>query len=337
MPPHGSAVQSAEIDLPELLRIEAEWSGIWRASGRSPFQSPAWLIPWIRHVEPQTTRALAVRRDGRLLAIVPFFAPDGGSAWLLAGAGNSDHLDVAAAPGSEDDVRDALRQCIARHDDRPWMFTGLPLDSMVSHRLAPPRWSCTNGACEPMPYLPIPAGARAVEEVLPPRMRQNLRYYRRRAEAQGIVSFELATESTLAPMLEDLFALHSSRWSRVGESGVLRDERVLAFLREAAPRLLRAGILRLAAMRIGERTVSSVCMLVRRGRWMYYIGGFEPEARASSPGTLAIGFALECAVQEGARELDFLRGAEDYKYRWGAVDRRSRALTLFPPGWRSGS
>jgi CelD/BcsL family acetyltransferase involved in cellulose biosynthesis len=34
-----------------------------------------------------------------------------------------------------------------------------------------------------------------------------------------------------------------------------------------------------------------------------------------------VGAALEHVARDGAREVDFLRGAEDYKYRWGAIDR----------------
>jgi CelD/BcsL family acetyltransferase involved in cellulose biosynthesis len=34
-----------------------------------------------------------------------------------------------------------------------------------------------------------------------------------------------------------------------------------------------------------------------------------------------VGCAIEAAAEEGAREFDFLRGREAYKYRWGARDR----------------
>jgi CelD/BcsL family acetyltransferase involved in cellulose biosynthesis len=34
-----------------------------------------------------------------------------------------------------------------------------------------------------------------------------------------------------------------------------------------------------------------------------------------------VAHAIEQAVREGATTFDFLRGAEDYKYAWGAKDR----------------
>jgi CelD/BcsL family acetyltransferase involved in cellulose biosynthesis len=51
-----------------------------------------------------------------------------------------------------------------------------------------------------------------------------------------------------------------------------------------------------------------------------YIGGFDPRWSALSPGTLLLGHAIEQATAEGAAAFDFLRGAEAYKYRWGAID-----------------
>ncbi|TIM67791.1 MAG: GNAT family N-acetyltransferase, partial [Mesorhizobium sp.] len=52
-----------------------------------------------------------------------------------------------------------------------------------------------------------------------------------------------------------------------------------------------------------------------------YLGGFDPAYASESPGAILIGKAIAEAVQDGAREFDFLRGRESYKYSWGAKDR----------------
>jgi CelD/BcsL family acetyltransferase involved in cellulose biosynthesis len=63
-------------------------------------------------------------------------------------------------------------------------------------------------------------------------------------------------------------------------------------------------------------------------RWYDYIGGFDPQFSSLSPGSLLIGHAIEQAEAEGAAHFDFLRGAEAYKYRWGAVDEPMFTLVL---------
>jgi CelD/BcsL family acetyltransferase involved in cellulose biosynthesis len=55
-------------------------------------------------------------------------------------------------------------------------------------------------------------------------------------------------------------------------------------------------------------------------RTYFYLTGFDREFAGTSPGTLVISHAIEQAVREGCTHFDFLRGAEKYKYFWGAKD-----------------
>ena len=47
-----------------------------------------------------------------------------------------------------------------------------------------------------------------------------------------------------------------------------------------------------------------------------------------SIGTVILAHAIDEAVREGCITFDFLRGAEDYKYAWGAQDRINRRRQL---------
>jgi CelD/BcsL family acetyltransferase involved in cellulose biosynthesis len=131
-------------------------------------------------------------------------------------------------------------------------------------------------------------------------------------------------------MLEALFTLHAARWSERAQPGVLADAAVVAWHREAAPLLLAAGVLRLHGLRLDGEWIALAYVLAHGDRSRYYIGGFDPRHAALSPGALLIEHAIACAHAEGARAFDFLRGAEPYKYRWGAVDEPRRVLRLWP-------
>jgi CelD/BcsL family acetyltransferase involved in cellulose biosynthesis len=63
---------------------------------------------------------------------------------------------------------------------------------------------------------------------------------------------------------------------------------------------------------------------MHRDRAYGYLTGFDPTYEFESPGTIVVGYAIETAVREAAREFHFLRGREAYKYHWGAVDRWNR-------------
>ena len=92
------------------------------------------------------------------------------------------------------------------------------------------------------------------------------------------------------------------------------------FHRDAVDRLGRAG-LRLYLMRLVGRVAGAYYGFHHDDRAYYYLGGFDPSFSFESPGTILVGHAIEEAVREGAREFHFLRGAEAYKYEWGAKDR----------------
>jgi CelD/BcsL family acetyltransferase involved in cellulose biosynthesis len=40
-----------------------------------------------------------------------------------------------------------------------------------------------------------------------------------------------------------------------------------------------------------------------------------------SPGWVLLGYLLRWANEQGRSEFDFMRGNEEYKYRFGAIDR----------------
>jgi len=63
----------------------------------------------------------------------------------------------------------------------------------------------------------------------------------------------------------------------------------------------------------------------------FYQIGWEARWARRSMGSVLIYHALRIAAANGVRTFDFLRGAEAYKYRFGAVDRHDRTW-LLPQG-----
>ena len=93
--------------------------------------------------------------------------------------------------------------------------------------------------------------------------------------------------------------------------------------------MLDAGALRMHAMRIDGRIVAVFYGFAHHDTVYYYLSGQDPELEKLSIGTVMVAHAIEQAVRDGAKTFDFLRGAEEYKYAWGAKDRMSRRRQLF--------
>ena len=112
------------------------------------------------------------------------------------------------------------------------------------------------------------------------------------------------------------------------EVGLDPDDVVQRFHRHVARAMLDAGALRMYAMRSGERVVAVFYGFADATTVYYYLSGYDPDLEKLSPGTLIVAHAIECARRDGATAFDFLRGAEDYKYSWGAKNRMNRRRQL---------
>jgi CelD/BcsL family acetyltransferase involved in cellulose biosynthesis len=307
-----------------LEALAPAWDQLWgRAPGATPFHSPAWLLPWWREIGGGELRVLVAHRGGRMIGVLPLYLQDeGGGKLLPLGTAISDYLDGLFAGDDAPTVASAmLRRLTDRRDWRRCELHPLRTGSPLLEARAPP--GCADEALgfEPCLAVEIPAGARELSDVLPRKIRANLRYFRRRADQAGRLSFEAATADRLSEFLDALFRLHDARWQQLEQQGVLGDPAIRQFHRAAAPLLLSAGLLRLHVLRLDERIIAAMYALHARGRMYCYLCGFDPEFGALSPGTLIFAHTIDHAIGEGAREVDFLRGRERYKYFWGARER----------------
>jgi CelD/BcsL family acetyltransferase involved in cellulose biosynthesis len=310
----------------QIEAISGEWQELWRRSGESPFQSPAWLVPWATHFTGENLLVLTIRIQSRLAAVAPFYTWRAGSETrlLLLGNGISDYLNICAEPLFAQEVAALIGEWLAESKDWDRVeFNQLPGTSVLL-RLYP--GIAAREAGEACPVLDL--RGKSLTDFAPPRQLENLRYYRRRAEKLGTLKAEMADAETCEEIMSELFRLHALRWSSRGEHGVLRDAKVQAFYCDAAQRLASCGLLRLHALRLNRRIVGVLYAFANRRSTYYYISGFDPEFEKLSPGTLLIGQAIEQALREGHASFNFLRGSERYKFAWGAVEEQLARFIL---------
>lgn len=322
-PDAGAGVRLVE-SFQALTAVEPQWRRLWQQDpAATPFQSPEWLLPWCHHFARGMLMTAAISLpDGTLTGLAPLYLhtdTDSGLRKLLPlGVATSDYFDVLSVPGGGAQIAEAVL-CRVRSCD-VCDFQQLPSTSPLLRVRSPLGWIDRIEESDACPVLKLPEKIGHLAGCLPAKVAHNLRYYRRRAQKAGVLAIEMADEQSLEEFAAALFRLHGACWSYRGSSGVLSDEAVRQWHRDVMPLLLRAGLLRLMALRVSGRIIAAFYGLAGKGRFYYYLGGFDPEYRSLSPGTLLIGAAIERAVEEGCRQFDFLRGREDYKYLWGAKD-----------------
>lgn len=323
----------------ELAALRPEWSALWeRCPGATPFGHPEWLGPWWRRFGEQpgwTLWALALRAEGRLVGLAPWFlhpAPDPALRQLSPlGIGITDYLDPLLEPGIARDGAARWFEHLAEHRDR-WDVCDLEqlrAGSPLLDTAVPPELAAEARPQEVCPTVALPHDPDEFHAALPAWLRRNLRQGRSRLEKAGALAFETADAATLPEFLDAFFRLQEVRARGAGRSGIAEGEpAVRRFLCEAAAGLLARGLLQMHGIRSGGRLVAVFYGLADREQGYAYQSGFDPALGRCNPGTLVVGYAIEQAIRRGAREWNFLRGAEEYKYYWGAHDRQTFRLGI---------
>ncbi len=305
-----------------------EWLRLWEADPRAlPFQRPEWLLPWWGQFgQPGGLRVVTIRQDGSLLAMLPFYIycdpASGERQLLLVGAGTSDYLDGVFDAGCTPEM--LLTACARLCADESW-DAGRLFQLPAHSRLRAALEGLRPEAVERYETAPCSRCAAVPVRGLPGKVRADFRFHSNAARGLGRLRVTVADENSAAASFEDLVRLHTERWQEAGEAGVLADPLVLAWHRDALPKLARAGLLRLVSLHAGSQLLAVLYSLIdpkgpapgRAERTQYfYLAGYSLEHRELRPGVLLFGLATEGAAEEEVQWVDMLRGDESYKKFW---------------------
>ncbi len=132
--------------------------------------------------------------------------------------------------------------------------------------------------------------------------------------------------------MRELFYLHQVRWKSKNLPGVLVGRTKKNFHLHTAQDLFKKGNLYLAYLSVDDKVISILYGFVFLDKFYFYLGGFSPKFSRYSPGNLLINFCIQDAISQGLKKFDFLKGKEQYKYRFKAQDCMLWRMHI---GWRT--
>jgi CelD/BcsL family acetyltransferase involved in cellulose biosynthesis len=296
-----------------LERLREEWNGLARAGG-GIFATWEWADAWWRHYGRGRELLVSACRaeDASLVAVLPLYAWR--SRWprvlRFIGHGPGDELGPVHRPGEHVRGAQALRAALRELDWDVFLGEQLPGDEGWDELLEARRWRR-----EASPVLRVPEGRwEAFLAGRSANFRQQLTRRLRRLEDVG-ARFRLAEAASLDRDLDALFALHRARWG-----GRPTDFADTPFHREVARRALAQGWLRLWLLELDGRPVAAWHGFHVGTVTSYYQAGRDPAYERLSLGFVLLAHSLRAAIDEGATEYRFGRGAEEFKYRFTPHD-----------------
>ncbi len=329
------------------VSLRDEWNHLVSASSAHfPFSRFEFLDIWWRtrgggEWPPQSRLALVTaRRGGQLRAVAPlFWTPDraGLPALMLLGSIEiSDYLDLIAYPEDLHAFCAGLLPALQAAGLPEWRsleLYNLPEESpsLPALQAAARRhsWDFNSQPYQRCPYIPLPGDWETYLSGIDKKQRHEIRRKMRRAESlEPPARWRRSQErAALDADIDAFFALmEQDEEKRRFLTGTMR-----AAMREIITCAFEQGCLNLAFLEVDSQKAAAYLSFDYLNRLWVYNSGYDRRFNEYSPGWVLLGYLLEWANQNGYHEFDFMRGDEEYKYRFGAVDRRVMHLTLSPP------
>jgi CelD/BcsL family acetyltransferase involved in cellulose biosynthesis len=295
------------------------------------------IVPLMHRHEVEPTDAATATVLRRRAASGTSVAPDA-KAVFMAASYHADYATILTTPGDVPSIAASFATVCCepvRPGERPWdvidlrrFRAGDPVLSALAAAFrdhAPEQgWLVDVEQEDVCPVIDL-GGIGAWDDylaTLDKKARHEIRRKLRRAESVGTVRWEA---SDLGPDAVDRFIrLHQARWGDDGlfppTEGGERSRRFVHRLAELEAAEGSGAQLQIGSVRVGDRVIFATLGFDDGTATYFYNAGMDPAARDLSPGVTGTAEYIRDRLETGRRVFDFLRGAEPYKYEWGATD-----------------
>lgn len=272
---------------------------------------------------------ISVRENDKLIGIAPLFQAEyeGQAALMLLGSIEiSDYLDLIVRADDLPRFLSATLDYLASDSALAWSgfdWYNLPDSSPTLAALkaesAKRGWTHMEEIYRPTPSIPLPGDFETYLAGINKKQRHEIRRKMRRAEGgeQNVRWYIVEDESTLEAEIDDFFSLMANDHHKEK----FLTEAMRAQMRAIIHAAFKAGWLQLAFMEVDGQKAAGYLNFDYGNRIWVYNSGLDFSFKELSPGWVLLGYLLQWANEKGRSEFDFMRGDEDYKYKFGGVNR----------------
>ncbi|HEX9775585.1 MAG TPA: GNAT family N-acetyltransferase [Actinomycetota bacterium] len=320
-----------------LEDLATEWDELWEADATaSVFQSAAYArVAW--ETDLALDRDLVVveaREAGRLEGLAALTADVDGVVEFLGHASVTDYLAPLCRVERRAEVAAALMAAAAdlrgwRHAELSCLATDTGWPEALSAAARAAGMAAKRRPMDVCPRVALAGDYDAYLATLSSKLRHEIKRKARRLEREaGAFTVRSSDAARLDEDLTLFFAMHKESDGAKGK--FMHDDMAVMF-----ERLARAfqdrGWLRLVWLDVDGEPWASTLSFCARGVWSVYNSAFDHTKRELGPGMVLMAETIRAATEERCRVFDLLRGAEPYKYRFGAVDATVEALRVEHP------
>ncbi len=312
-----------------------DWNALLAESMTNvPFLRYEYLAAWWRTLgggewKEASLSLVTAHEADRLIGIAPLFRTDrdGGPALMLLGSIEiSDYLDLIVRKEDLSRFLGGVLDELASQPPEAWSVLDWynlpdtsPTLSALKEESAKRGWTCVEEIYKPTPSIPLPGDWETYLSGIDKKQRHEIRRKMRRAEEsdQQVRWYIVEDEGQLDSEIDAFLALMASD----PEKAAFLTESMRAQFRATAQTAFREGYLQLAFMEVSGQKAAGYFNLDYGNKIWVYNSGLDRKFMELSPGWVLLGYLLQWANEHKRAEFDFLRGDEDYKYKFGGQNR----------------
>lgn len=317
--------------------LQKDWTALVPASMTNvPFLTWEWQSVWWKHFGAGNLALISLRDEaGALVGVAPLCqaGDESGSALCWVGCVDvSDYLDVLARAEHRSALYGAILDFALSAEVPVWKsldLCNIP-EASPTHielaELARQRGLYARASVQEVcPVIPLPSTFEEYLAQVDRKQRHEIRRKISRAHREGQMRLDFRADG-LDDAVSTFITLHSK--SAMDKRDFM-NEQMQAFFRDMARAFQERNWLQLVTLYMDERPAASMFNFDYNGSIMVYNSGYDPEEHAwLSPGIVLLAECIAHAIELGRSTFDFLRGGEDYKYRFGAKETRIHRLQI---------
>jgi CelD/BcsL family acetyltransferase involved in cellulose biosynthesis len=318
--------------------VANEWNELLACCSAShvPFLRYEYLSGWWNTLgggewkDGELFTVLARHENQKLIGVAPLFytqnLDDKPALMLLGSIEISDYLDFIVRLPDNRQFVEALFDLLASDQAPAWQaldFYNLPETSptlaVLQEAVEGRGWTYQQQQLQSCPYIPLPGDWETYLAGIDKKQRHEIRRKMRRAEENMPPArwYIVEDEAALDGEIEDFFTL----MAQDPEKDRFLTQEMRAQMRDSIHAAFEAGWLQLAFMEVDGQKAAGYLNFDYAGHIWVYNSGLNFAFRELSPGWVLLGNLLKWANDHRRESFDFMRGDEDYKYRFGAVNR----------------
>jgi starch synthase len=324
--------------LDEAESLSDAWLELADACGAGPFARPLFALTWWRHLGQGSLMVVAVHEDDQLVALAPLhqrrIGPVQVVRWLGHGLGTV--AEALVRPG-HDAAGDLLWSTAGARGRVLDLIECRDLGPLPGRRSAAPRYPVALQERDVCPVIDVHGDAEAhLADPACKRVRRTVRVARRRLTEAGHafevkVAHDTATLAALLPDVRRVFDVAEADRPRQHLLDGEWESFTSAIVREGAA---AGGVLVLVAYVDDVAAAFDIVLLTPR-TMSSWIGRFDPELAAFSPGHLLQCAGLDWADAHGYTTIDLLLGDSFYKRLWAGRSYQTLGLVSGPASARA--